>query len=102
MAAFLNGSRSSLPCVLFALRRESMYFRRLCRPFQRLPSAPCDACLAGSPAHPVLIMETGVGRAAVGAALDWLFAGPQRPQFVLYAGFAGALAPDLHVGQVVV
>jgi adenosylhomocysteine nucleosidase len=47
-------------------------------------------------------METGVGRAAVGAALDWLFAGPQRPQFVLYAGFAGALAPDLHVGQVVV
>jgi adenosylhomocysteine nucleosidase len=46
----------------------------------------------------LLVLETGVGRAAVTAALDWLL--PTRPRFVLYAGFAGALDPALAVGDV--
>jgi nucleoside phosphorylase len=48
----------------------------------------------------LLLLDTGVGRSAVHAALDWLLAGPLWPSFVLYAGFAGALDPTLQVGDV--
>ena len=37
----------SYPCVVFALRRESLFFRREFRPQQRLPGAPYRAQLCG-------------------------------------------------------
>jgi adenosylhomocysteine nucleosidase len=52
-------------------------------------------------------METGVGRASVSRALDWLFAKPKlddvayEPTLLIYAGFAGAATADLHVGDIV-
>jgi adenosylhomocysteine nucleosidase len=89
------------PCLLFAIRRESMYFRRDCGPVRRLVSAPCPAVLAEPARRPLLVLETGIGRGAVEIALDWVFAQPVRPAFIVFAGFAGALDPALHVGDVV-
>jgi adenosylhomocysteine nucleosidase len=88
------------PCLLFAIRRESMYFRRDCGPVRRLVSAPCPTVLAEPARRPLLVLETGIGRGAVENALDWVFAQAVRPAFILYAGFAGALDPALHVGDV--
>jgi adenosylhomocysteine nucleosidase len=52
----------------------------------------------------VLILETGVGRGAAGAALNWLLGASAlgRPGLVVYAGFAGALDAGLRVGDVLV
>jgi nucleoside phosphorylase len=85
-------------CILFALRRESQHFRRLVRPYQRLAS-PCWSHLCGAPAHPILLVETGVGAARMAAALDWLLT--TRPPRLICAGFAGSLTADLTVGSVV-
>ncbi len=89
-----------LPCVLFALRRESMVFRCAHRPLRRLNSAPCYAAVAGAGPHPFLLIETGVGRRAVDTAFDWLLAAVPRPRWLAFAGFAGALDPALRVGDV--
>jgi adenosylhomocysteine nucleosidase len=102
------------PCVVFALRRESMYFRRA-YPFHRpLPGAPCLAeCRQprGSElhrlSHSVLMLETGVGDAAMTTGLSWCLsptrfgAWSYRPPFVLSAGFSGALSPEQRVGDLV-
>jgi adenosylhomocysteine nucleosidase len=102
------------PCVVFALRRESMYFRRAF-PFQTLfPGAPCLAEFRqprGSRFHrctPTLLMlETGVGAAAMETAVRWCLSGPRfgdesyRPPFLLSVGFSGALQPEQRVGDLV-
>jgi adenosylhomocysteine nucleosidase len=84
--------------VLFALRRESMIFRRTHRPLRRL-AGPCNAAIAG---QSFILVETGVGRAAIETAFDWLLTALPRPRWLLYAGFAGALDPALHIGDVLV
>jgi len=96
VAAELTGP---VPCVLFALRRESHFFRRALPPWGPCPGAPCWARICGPREQPVLLAETGVGQARVGCALDWLLG--TRPPWVLFAGFGGALADDLRVGDVV-
>jgi adenosylhomocysteine nucleosidase len=94
------------PCVLFALGREALFFRRARprpRPFR---GAPCRAEFRGGAAS-VLAVEAGLGRAAVEVALSWLLAEPScggvryRPAFVLSAGFSGGLTPGLRVGDLV-
>jgi adenosylhomocysteine nucleosidase len=65
--------------VLFALRRERMFFQNQ-SDFQ--------------------VLETGVGRDAVQATLDRLFDHDVVPPFVVYAGFAGGLDPALRIGDV--
>jgi adenosylhomocysteine nucleosidase len=70
--------------VLFALEREAAPFRRLTR---GLPQ--------------VRIHITGVGRRHAGAAAERLLHGQPMPQIVIAAGFCGALAPHLRVGDVV-
>jgi adenosylhomocysteine nucleosidase len=87
-------------CVLFALRRESRYFRRHYPPFATPAQAPCWARWCGKRAHPILLLETGVGAARTTAALDWALSLPQRPRRFLFAGFAGALTAKLRVGDV--
>lgn len=103
----MNPIRLDDPCILFALRRESAPFRRLFQPQQSFPGAPCRAQFCGTAASSVLVVETGVGQANVAHVLDWLLAKPKfegvvyEPRLAVFAGFAGALTEDLHVGDVV-
>src|SRR4029453_5130461 len=106
-AAAVTELRFDDPCLIFALGRESKFFRREFKPNQAFPGAPCRARFCGPAWLPVLVVETGVGREATCRALDWL-AGPPaldkvayRPKLVLSAGFCGGLAPSLKVGDVV-
>lgn len=128
----------TVPCVVFALRREAMYFRRVW-PFRRLfCGTSCRAQFCGSQpwrgkgkperfspkAGPdgfiranaffrdyfrasVLMLETGVGAAAMESALRWCLSGlcfggmPYRPRVVVAVGFSGALQAEQHVGDLV-
>jgi adenosylhomocysteine nucleosidase len=95
------------PCVVFALRRESKALRRALRPTQWFKGAPCRARFCGPAWLSVLVLETGVGRAATERALDWLLGGPlvgnvpYRPKVVLSAGYCGGLVEGLRTGAVV-
>jgi adenosylhomocysteine nucleosidase len=95
------------PCVVFALRRESKYFRRDFPYQQRFPGAPCRAQFRGIPSQTVLMLETGLGAASMESALRWCLnsprfgAVPYRPRFVLSVGFSGALRPEQKVGDLV-
>ncbi|MGH7170041.1 MAG: hypothetical protein ACRELG_07185, partial [Gemmataceae bacterium] len=109
MAALLmlGDIKSSAPCVVFALRRESMYFRRAYPYQQRFPDAPCRAQFRGSGARTVLMLETGIGMAAMETALRWCLSGPRfgdvlyRPRLLVSLGFSGALQPGQRVGDLV-
>jgi adenosylhomocysteine nucleosidase len=54
-----------------------------------------------------LVVETGIGRESTEKALSWLLSRPvlenvpYHPRVVLSAGFAGALAPHLAIGDIV-
>jgi adenosylhomocysteine nucleosidase len=95
------------PCVVFALRREAAPFLREFRTQQRFPGSPCWARFCGPAWLTVLVLEAGIGAAATERALAWALQGPPlgtvpyRPRVVLSAGFAGALQPELRVGDVV-
>lgn len=95
------------PCILFALERERGPFCREFRPNQVFDGAPCWARFCGPAWLSVLVVETGVGPASVGRALDWLLASPKfgavpyEPSVLIFAGFAGALTESVHIGDVV-
>jgi adenosylhomocysteine nucleosidase len=95
------------PCILFALRREAQPFYREFRPQQRFPGAPCRARFCGPEFLPVLVLETGMGPAAVESALQWVLSKPAfgnlayRPKCVIAAGFAGALREEQAVGDII-
>ena len=95
------------PCILFALERERGPFCREFRPNQAFDGAPCWARFCGPAWLSVLVIETGMGEVNVARALDWLLAGPKfggvpyEPSLLIFAGFAGALAETLHIGDIV-
>ncbi len=95
------------PCLVFALRRESMYFRRAYPYQQSFSGAPCRAEFRGPPSQTVLMLETGLGARAMENALRWCLATPRfgdvpyRPRLVLSAGFSGALRPEQRVGDLI-
>ncbi len=98
-------TQSACPCVVFALGRESMFFRRT-RPRRRaFPGAPVRAAFHGDGSRTILLLETGVGALAMEIALSWLLSGPPldgvpyRPSLVLSAGFSGAVVAGLNVGD---
>src|SRR5690348_6176808 len=101
------GLAISDPCVVFALSRESMYFRRAYPYRQRFPGAPCRAQFRGIGSQSVLMLETGVGVAAMEAALHWCLREPRfgdvvyRPHLLVCVGFSGALQPGQRVGDLV-
>ena len=106
-AAFVQELRLDDPCILFALRRERGPFCREFQPNQTFPGGPCWASFCGPSWLTVLIMETGIGRGNVNNALDWLLAKPAfgrvpyEPSLLIFAGFAGALTADFHIGDIV-
>ncbi len=95
------------PCVLFALRREARGFLQEFRPQERFPGAPCRARFCGPEWLTVLVLETGIGKNRTEEALRWLLAKPvlvnvpYQPKVVISCGFAGALQPDLQVGDLI-
>src|SRR5947209_8309945 len=95
------------PCIVFALRRESVAFRREFRPHQRFPGAPCWARFCGPAWLTVLVLETGVGEPRTGKALEWLLGKPvlggvpYQPKLVLSAGFSGSLREDQQIGDII-
>lgn len=97
----------SEPCVVFALRREAMFFRRVYPYRRRFPGAPCRAQFRGTASQKLLMLETGVGEAAMKAALRWCLRGPRfgdmvyRPRLLVSVGFSGALLPGQRVGDLV-
>jgi nucleoside phosphorylase len=93
-------------CILFALARESHFFRRRFPPRERLRGAPGRAWLCGPEARTVLAVETGIGAARAEVALRWLLARPvgaisSHPTVIISAGFSGALQDGFQVGDVV-
>jgi adenosylhomocysteine nucleosidase len=95
---------TELTCILFALDREAMAFRRSCAPWRRIRGAPVRAWLAGTGAQRVLVMITGMGAAATERALAWALGEDNpcgRPTLIISAGFCGALIGDLAVGDVI-
>jgi adenosylhomocysteine nucleosidase len=96
-----------LPCVLFALHREAMFFRRWFPPVRRLKGGPCPAAIHQVVRRQVLALVTGMGAEATRSALDWLCPPSianerSQPSFVIAAGFCGALQPNLHVSDLIV
>ena len=95
------------PCILFALKRERVPFCREFRPNLWFPGAPCWARFCGPEWLSVLAVETGVGQASVAGVLDWLLAKPKcagvpcEPGLLLFAGFAGALSDEVHLGDII-
>lgn len=104
----LDPAWSGAPCILFALRRESMILRRQSERLAKLRQAPCPAEFRRLGDTIVLMAETGMGAHAASRFLDWLAnaptmgAWPYRPLFTLSAGFCGALDRTLQVGELVV
>ncbi len=82
-----------------------MTFWRTFTARQRIRGAPCRAWLAGSSGRGVVVLETGLGPAAMGSAVRWVLgepdlgSGPYRPPFLILAGFSGALLPGRPVGH---
>jgi adenosylhomocysteine nucleosidase len=96
------------PCIVFALAREAMFFRRTWPPRRVLPAAPVPAAFHGDESRIILVVETGIGPAAMDKALAWLLSGPAmdgipfRPACVISAGFSGAIVAGLNIGELIV
>jgi adenosylhomocysteine nucleosidase len=91
----------SLPCILFALRREAMFFWKRTTRAQIIADCPCSAWLCDYSGKPVLVVQTGMGRSAAAAALRWALGNPLRIDRIIAAGFCGALRPGLSVGDLI-
>jgi adenosylhomocysteine nucleosidase len=84
-----------------------MFFRRTLPRRRAFLGAPAPAVFHGDGSRIVLVVETGVGAAAMEKAMSWLLAGPPldggafRPSLVLSAGFSGAVVPGLSVGDLI-
>mgnify|MGYP001260685816 FL=1 len=91
--------------LLFALEREAAPFLRRHRAAiveHGWPDPPpCEAKCLRRHARSVTVLITGVGFDRARSAIEWLLV-DQEPNLVVAAGFAGALDPQLNVGDVVV
>ncbi len=92
-----------VPCVLFALGRESNPFLRSFRHTKRLRHAPFPVWL-GSGRFTAIVAQTGIGAESAETAMDWLLHDgvTYRPTLIISAGFAGGLNENVRVGDVVI
>ena len=96
-----------LPCVLFALDRERLFIHETYRIESAIAAAPCRAFVCRHKQQRIVVVETGVGDACTLRAVNWLLSRPALdgevldPSLLLFAGFAGALQPAVHVGDVI-
>lgn len=103
----MNSQPIALPCVLFALARESRPFLRSFPRRRRIRPASLRAWLCERETTSILVLETGVGPKRARSALEWLLSNPHirgricTPTFLLVAGFAGALSAELQAGDMV-
>ena len=67
----------------------------------RAVPGPFPAHLGLLSGRPALLVHSGVGKAAAAAAVAWALA-RHRPKAALFAGLAGALAPELKTGELLV
>jgi adenosylhomocysteine nucleosidase len=88
-------------CVLFALRREALFFWKHAENSRRLAASPCPAWHCDYSGRPLLVFETGIGSSAMAPLLRWLFEQPGRPERIVSAGFSGALQPGLSIGDLI-
>jgi adenosylhomocysteine nucleosidase len=100
MSEHLKPTRGVGWAFLFALRRESAPFTRGLRRLRSFAEAPCPARLYATRHDRALVLETGIGAARAAAAVRWVLESCS-PRLVVAAGFAGALAPSLAVGEVI-
>lgn len=85
--------------LLFALPEEYAAFKRAAGSWQLTHRTPFKSFLHSAPSRQLVLVETGMGRVGMLAALDWLL-GWMRPDLVITAGFAGSLSEELAVGDV--
>jgi nucleoside phosphorylase len=85
--------------LLFALPEEYAAFKRHMGPWQFTHRTPFKSFLHRVPPREIVLVETGMGRVGILAALDWLL-GWMRPDLVIAAGFSGSLSEELAVGDV--
>jgi len=96
-----------LPCILFALERERLFIHDTYCIDCEMRGGPCRGFLCAMNGQPTLVIETGVGVERALRAVDWLLSHPvhegrtYQPSVFLFAGFAGALASSLHVGDLI-
>jgi adenosylhomocysteine nucleosidase len=86
---------------LFAMRREARQFARrfdLIRANIRVPM-PCPVWTYSTNGKLFVVLETGIGADRASTAARWVL-DHQNPRLVVACGFAGALSPNLHVGDV--
>jgi adenosylhomocysteine nucleosidase len=89
----------SHPCVIFALSREAQGFLRHFPLQRRIKDALCWAGWCGT-SPSILVLQTGVGVERMRTALEWLFLHEPQPDFLVQAGFAGALHESMPVGKI--
>ncbi len=93
--------RASEVLIVTALREETDALIERARGVSRVPGAPRPAWRGTLSGQPVILARTGAGPALAAAGLAELLRalGPRR---WIGAGLAGALAPDIAVGQVLI
>jgi adenosylhomocysteine nucleosidase len=85
--------------MLFALPQEYGCLKRFTAPWLRAGSEPFRSFVRRTPRQELIMLESGMGRDQMLGALKWVL-GRTRPDLVIAGGFAGALLPDLKVGDV--
>jgi len=85
----------------FAMRLEAKPFVKNLRLIRKLDDSPCPVHLHMAGRSQALIVETGIGAIRATSAIRWVL-DRFDPQLVVVGGFAGALAPNLAIGDVFV
>ncbi len=87
--------------VTFAVRQESRAFRTELHHAGNTGIPPAEYLIGNIGTEEVIVLHTGVGDEAATRRTEALLA-EVRPRCIIAAGFAGALAPEMRVGDLVI
>lgn len=96
-----NGSNQRPLGIIFALPIEAHTFERRASHTKEFRGQECVVFEGRLANHPITWTISGVGRDAASRAAQLMIDG-HRPHTLISAGFAGALAPDLEHGNVLI